>query len=212
MLLLIQLRWIAVVGQFITIAAVHWAMDVPLPVERLVLAPLLLIAINLASLAMLRRSRDITNGELLLALLFDVAALTWQLHLSGGLTNPFTALFLMQVVLGAILLNPWSSWAVVCATSLCLAILALNSQPLPLPPRYSGSPFGLYLRGSLVCFALVAVLLVLVVTRITRNLRESDAALADIRQQAAEETRIIRMGLLASGAAHELGTPSPRSR
>ncbi len=31
--------------------------------------------------------------------------------------------------------------------------------------------------------------------------------LAALRQRAAEEEHIVRMGLLASGAAHELGTP-----
>ena len=34
-----------------------------------------------------------------------------------------------------------------------------------------------------------------------------DAQLADLRQRAAEEEHIVRMGLLVSGAAHELGTP-----
>ena len=59
----------------------------------------------------------------------------------------------------------------------------------------------------LVCFVLDAALLVVFVTRINRNLRERDAQLADLRQHAAEEDHIVRMGLLASGAAHELGTP-----
>ena len=56
-------------------------------------------------------------------------------------------------------------------------------------------------------FVLNAALLVVFVTRINRNLRERDAQLADLRQRAAEEEHIVRMGLLASGAAHELGTP-----
>lgn len=43
--------------------------------------------------------------------------------------------------------------------------------------------------------------------RINRNLQERDAHLADLRRQAAEEDQIVRIGLLASGAAHELGTP-----
>jgi two-component system sensor histidine kinase RegB len=58
-----------------------------------------------------------------------------------------------------------------------------------------------------VCFVLDAVLLVVFVARITRNLRERDARLAGLKQNAAEEDHIVRMGLLASGAAHELGTP-----
>ena len=54
---------------------------------------------------------------------------------------------------------------------------------------------------------LVAGLLVLFVTRITAGLRARDARLAEIRTQAAEEEHIVRIGTLASGAAHELGTP-----
>jgi len=51
------------------------------------------------------------------------------------------------------------------------------------------------------------VLLVVFITRISGNLRQRDARLAAVRQRAAEEEHIVRMGLLASGAAHELGTP-----
>src|SRR5262249_50156754 len=36
---------------------------------------------------------------------------------------------------------------------------------------------------------------------------DQDRQLSAFRQQAAEELNIVRMGLLASGAAHELGTP-----
>src|SRR5207237_5915878 len=57
------------------------------------------------------------------------------------------------------------------------------------------------------CFLLNASLLVIFIGRIGRNLRQRDATLANLRQRAAEEEHIVRMGLLATGAAHELGTP-----
>ena len=63
------------------------------------------------------------------------------------------------------------------------------------------------MQGLFICFVLAAILLVFFVTRIDRNLRARDAHLASLRQQSAEEDHIVRMGLLASGAAHELGTP-----
>ena len=52
-----------------------------------------------------------------------------------------------------------------------------------------------------------AVLLAAFITRITHNVRTRDARLATLRQRASEEEHIVHMGLLASGAAHELGTP-----
>ena len=207
MALLIQLRWLAVGGQLATIGIVSGPMGISLERGPLLGAILVLIAINLASTALLRRGRAVTNAELTAALLFDVAALGWQLHHSGGLANPFASLFLLQVVIGAILLTPRSSWAIVAAALVALAALRIDPTPLVLPPAYAADPMGLYLKGSFVCFLLIAVLLVAFVTRISRNLRDSDAALAASRQRAAEEDHIVRMGLLASGAAHELGTP-----
>ena len=207
MSLLIQLRWLAVGGQLATIGVVIGLMGIALPLAPLIAAVAALIIVNIVSLALLGRGRPVTNIELTAALLIDVAVLAWQLHHSGGLSNPFASLFLLQVVIGAILLSPRSSWAIVAATLAALAALSVKPTPLLLPARYAGDPLGLYLQGSFVCFVLIAVLLVAFVTRISRNLRDRDAALAAARQRAAEEDHIVRMGLLASGAAHELGTP-----
>ena len=80
-------------------------------------------------------------------------------------------------------------------------------KPLPLPQDHALGIFSLYVQGMLICFILDAALLVIFITRIMQNMRSSAAALSDLRQRAAEEEHIVRMGLLASGAAHELGTP-----
>jgi len=207
MSLLIQLRWLAVGGQLATIQIVSSVLDISPPLAPLLGAIAVLITINLLSLFLLSRGRTVTNSELTAALLFDVAALAWQLHHSGGLANPFASLFLLQVVIGTILLTPRSAWMIVAATLAGIAALRVDPTPLVLPAPYADDPMALYLMGSLVCFVLIAVLLVAFVTRISRNLRERDAALATSRQRAAEEDHIVRMGLLASGAAHELGTP-----
>ena len=206
MWLLVQLRWIAGGGQLGTIGFVHFVMGVHLPLVPLFIAPLMLAGINLATYPLLDRRAAITNWELTVAMLADVAALAWQLHFTGGLANPFASLFLLQVVTGAMLLQPGSSWMIVGAASLALFAVAISPVPLDLPTGVN-DPFRLYLAGSLICFALIAVLLVLLITRIARNLREGDAERAAIRQRAAEEDHIVRMGLLATGAAHELGTP-----
>ncbi|HEY9236751.1 MULTISPECIES: ATP-binding protein [Phenylobacterium] len=207
MLLLTQLRWLAVVGQLVTIAVVEWGLGIRLPLFWLLLAPAGLTLVNLISVPILHRRRGASDQELLFALLIDVGALTWQLFLSGGATNPFAPLFLMQVVLGAVLLSPAYAWLLILVTSFCFAALGVFFEPLILPAVSERGLFGLYLQGSLACFVLIAVLLVLFVTRISQNLKARDAYLAGLRQQAAEQNHIVRMGLLASGAAHELGTP-----
>ncbi len=204
---LIQLRWFAVVGQVVTILVVHYGFAIRLPLDHMLQVLTCLALFNMVSLLRSRSHRRVTNGELFLALLVDVATLTAQLYLSGGATNPFVFLFLLQVTLGAVLLKPWSTWTIVVITSICFAGLALFSRPLALPLDHNRGLWSPYIQGMLVCFALNAALLVIFITRISRNLRARDARLADMRQRASEEEHIVRMGLLASGAAHELGTP-----
>jgi len=207
MLQLVQLRWLAVIGQLVTIAVVQLVVGIALPWRPMMMVLIGLLALNVASIILLRIRTGISGVELFAALLFDVGALTAQLYLSGGATNPFVSLFLLQVVLGSVLLDRRLSWVIVGVTSLCFAGLMIVNRPLAMPMNYPGDMLRLHVLGMWISFAIIAVLLVLFVTRISGNLRARDAYLADIRQQAAEQDHIVRIGLLASGAAHELGTP-----
>ena len=204
---LIQLRWVAVFGQITTIAFVTLGLGIQLPLPKMLAVLACLIAFNIGSQLRWHERQAATNRELFLALLVDVGTLTAQLYFSGGTTNPFAFLYLLQVTLSAVLLEAWSTWTIVIITIACLAGLSLFSEPLTLPadPRHSFPT--LYIQGMLICFALIAALLVIFITRIMRILHSGYAQLADLRQRAAEEEHIVRMGLLASGAAHELGTP-----
>ncbi len=207
MLQLIELRWIAVIGQITTIAGAILVFGVRLPLVQMLEVLACLIAFNVASHLRWHEHRPVTNNELFLALLVDVASLTMQLYLSGGTTNPFAFLFLLQVILSAVLLEAWSTWTIVGITLACLAGLSIFAKPLPLPFDHARGISSLYVQGMLICFVLNAALLVVFISRITTTLRAKAAQLADLRQRAAEEDHIVRMGLLASGAAHELGTP-----
>ncbi|MDB6002397.1 MAG: two component transcriptional regulator, sensor histidine kinase, partial [Rhizobacter sp.] len=204
---LIQLRWIAVVGQIATILVVHFGFQIRLPIDHMLAVLACLVGFNAASLLRWRGRREVTNGELFIALLVDVGTLTAQLYFSGGATNPFIFLYLLQVTLGAVLLRPGSVWTMVAVAGACFIGLTLFYRPLALAPEHARGLSSPYVSGLVLCFALNAALLVIFITRIGRNLRARDARLADLRQQAAEEEHIVRMGLLASGAAHELGTP-----
>ncbi|MHA6723663.1 ATP-binding protein [Sphingomonas sp. RS2018] len=203
---LIQLRWVAVVGQLVTILTVSLGLRVPLPLAPMLVVVALLAVANVIAGVLLPRHR-ITNVEILLALLLDMIALTAQLYLSGGTGNPFISFYLLQVVLGAILLEMWSAWVLVGVASLCYAGLSLRHVPLVYPPGLIPEVADLYTLGAWISFVLTGVLLGMFITRITRNLRARDRYLADLREHAAEEDGIVRMGLFASGAAHELGTP-----
>jgi two-component system sensor histidine kinase RegB len=207
LLQLIQLRWLAVAGQVVTIASVSRIFRIRLPLGQMAALLLFLVGLNLIGHLRLRARNSVSNGELFLALGLDMAALTGQLYLSGGATNPFISLYLLQIILGAVLLQAWSTWTLVALAAVCFAGLTVAYVPLQLPIESARSLFDLHIAGSLICFLIDTVLLVVFIGRINRNLRIRDAHLADLKRRAVEEDHIVRMGLLASGAAHELGTP-----
>jgi two-component system sensor histidine kinase RegB len=202
-----QLRWIAIGGQLLTILGVHFGMGIALPLQPMLLILALLCLVNLLGPLYWRRLRSIRQRHLLFSLLVDVAALTALLHLAGGIENPFVFLYLLHVVLAAVLLRPRARWLMVIVTTLCLLTLAILPSPVQLPIDPEAGLGSRYVQGLLLCFVLVAALLVVFMGRIGEILRARDARLAALRQRAAEEEHIVRMGLLATGAAHELGTP-----
>lgn len=213
LLLLVALRWIAVAGQIAAIFVAQAWLSIPLPLVEMGYVLLFLVALNLVSLALLRSHRVIDEKLLFTALLLDVAALTAQLYLSGGAVNPFVSLFLLQVILGAVLLPTSYVWALAGLAGLAFLWLIRFHRPMDLSAYglvgdHGRSSFlSLHLYGMFLCFLLAAGLTVLFVTRITANLRDRDRLLSDLQQRSVEEGHIVRMGLLASGAAHELGTP-----
>lgn len=204
---LVELRWLAVGGQLATIAVADGLMGVPLPTMQMLTLLALLALFNVASSARARGRLPVHEAELFGGLLMDVAVLTGQLYLSGGVRNPFIFLYVLQVALASVLLRPRYAWATLALASVGFVALTVWHEPLAIPTT-GGPEFSVqYAGGLLVCFLLDASLLVIFIERISRSLRERDERLAQLRQRAAEEEHIVRMGLLASGAAHELGTP-----
>lgn len=197
---LIQLRWIAVMGQVATIVFVHFGLGIALPLQPMAVILAILIAFNLFSMLRWRHRDEVSNESLFFSLLVDVFTFTAQLHFSGGVANPFVFLYLLQVVLAAVLLQPWASWTIAGITGFCFVLQITWASPVEIPPQF-------FVAGLLICFLLNAALIVVFINRISRILRTHDERLAALRQRAAEEEHIMRMGLLASGAAHELGTP-----
>ncbi|WP_255428024.1 ATP-binding protein [Ramlibacter cellulosilyticus] len=207
LLQLVELRWLAVAGQLLTVLVVQTLLQVELPVREMLTLLAILALFNVASWLRTRLSLPVVNAELFAGLLVDVAVLTGQLYYAGGITNPFIFLFLLQVAVASVLLRPRYVWALVAATTGAFIALTLWHRPLALSGLFDAVLSTDYVGGLLVCFVLNAALLVIFIGRISRNLRQRDEALAKLRQRAAEEEHIVRMGLLASGAAHELGTP-----
>lgn len=182
LLQLLKLRTIAMICQVIVILIAHYFLEIELPIKQMFLVVAGLAALSLLSLF----RKNFSDKTLFLELIFDVLALTAQLYFSGGASNPFISLFLLQVIIGAILLRTAHAWIIAALTIICYIWLGFNQQE-------HIHHFHLHLQGMLISYVLAAVLLLVFITRISKNLRERD--------------QMIRTAMLATSAAHELGTP-----
>ena len=113
---------------------------------------------------------------------------------------------LVLSALVAALTLPARSVAIVSAVAIA-AYSALMLHYLPLPLADASRATRLHLVGMWLIFVISATMIGWIIVRMTGLIRERDAALAAAREQALRDERVMAMGTLAAGAAHELGTP-----
>jgi two-component system sensor histidine kinase RegB len=145
------------------------------------------------------------GGELFGQLCVDLMALAVLLYLSGGAANPLISLLLIPVAVAALSLPGRLTAAV---TVLAVAIYSLLTWfYLPLSVGDAERAARLHLAGMWLTFVVSAAMIAWFVARMTASIRERDRRLAAAREQALRDERVVALGALAAGAAHELGTP-----
>ncbi|HSD61188.1 MAG TPA: ATP-binding protein [Burkholderiales bacterium] len=205
-LVLLRYLMVAVMGAALVLATevldMHWEGQ---PMS-LVLG--LLVAANLATHWRLRQAWPVANPEFFGHLLLDVLALTALLHWSGGSENPLVSLYLIPVVVAAAVLPAGYTWLMAALTVGCYTLLMWIRDPHPVHHHGDEASFiDVHLTGMWLTFAVSASLIALFVARMAHSLRERDQRLAAAREESLRNERIVALGTMAAGAAHELGTP-----
>lgn len=168
-----------------------------------------LILINCFSFYRYKSAKKISDKSLFFELLLDVIAFALQIYFSGGASNPFISLFLLQVIIAAILLKNFYSWMIGVITIIFYILLSLYHQHLHAFHEHSQMSgfFNLHLQGMLLSHIIASILLLIFINQIMKNLRERDEKIHLMKQDALEKNQMIRTAFLATAAAHELSTP-----
>jgi two-component system sensor histidine kinase RegB len=202
---LIQLRWWLLAGGTAALFAVPAWLDIPLPLAPLLAALALLAAFNAHAARRLSSGETLTGKALVVQVGVDLVVLGVLLFLTGGGANPLVSLLLLPVAAAALILPAVQAAAVAAAAVTVYSFLAVWFVPLQVGDP--GRATSLHLAGMWLTFVVSVALIAWLIVRMTASIRSRDAALADAREQALRDERVVALGALAAGAAHELGTP-----
>lgn len=199
------MRWFAVAGEFVLIVTARPLLGIDLPLAPMLAIVALLAGFNLATRRRLARGGGVPNSELFAQLCVDIAALTLLLFFSGGGANPLVSLYLPGIAIAAVVLPGRFAWGVVALSVAAYSLLVFVNIPLPVQDAERAT--RLHLAGMWLIFVASAALIAWFVARMAAAVRSRDLELAAAREEALRNERVVALGSLAAGAAHELGTP-----
>jgi len=205
---LVILRWIAIIGQYISISIVYLILNFELPFLYCSIIILLGVVTNFY-LQFVVKENQLSNIKSSSYLLYDLGQLSLLLFLTGGVTNPFIILLIIPAVVSSTFLNLRSTISLSIITILILIILTVSYLPLPHKmveelhfhvPEY-------YLYAIPLSIIIGLVFLTYFGARFGLESRKRSEALNKLELILAKEHELESIGLQAAAAAHSLGTP-----
>ncbi|ESY12803.1 MULTISPECIES: ActS/PrrB/RegB family redox-sensitive histidine kinase [unclassified Mesorhizobium] len=204
---LIRLRWLAIVGQSLAVLVIAYGLKFPLPVSLCFALVACSAWLNLVLTFRYPAAHRLTPFSAFFILTFDSLQLAGLLFLTGGLTNPFSVLMTVPVVISAASL-PLRLTAVLGALVMAAAtLLVFFHQPLP---WYEGAPLPMpfiYVAGIWMAVFSSIAFTAIYAFRVAEEARLLANALAATELVLQREQHLSALDGLAAAAAHELGTP-----
>jgi two-component system sensor histidine kinase RegB len=207
---LIGLRYAVAALLALAILSIRFVVDMPLPLTPALVGLAALLLINAFVHWQISKQRPVSEQELFLNFTAEVLALTGLLYFAGGSTNPLVSLYLLPLTVAANLLTRRHTWSLTLLTVIGYSLLLVwyvPFEPVAAEDSHEHPAFNLHVLGMWVIFVVSAALIAHYVSSMAQSLRERDRQLAHAREEALRNERIIALGTLGAGAAHELGTP-----
>jgi two-component system sensor histidine kinase RegB len=204
---LIRLRWLAIVGQSLTVLVVAYGLKFPLPVSLCFALIACSAWLNLVLTFRYPAAHRLTPFSAFVILTFDSMQLAGLLYMTGGLTNPFSLLMTVPVVISATSL-PLRLTAILGGLVMSAATLLVFVH-LPLP-WHEDAPLAMpfiYVAGMWMAVLSSIAFTAIYAFRVAAEARLLANALAATELVLQREQHLSALDGLAAAAAHELGTP-----
>ena len=213
---LINLRWIALVGQAVTLILAELFLSLDFYKPGLFVGLALTVMINLFLLTRFRKKTKHSTRVMASVLYGDVLILTLILFSSGGAHNPFTSFYLLQIVVGAIILPRSGAFGLIGLAFMSLACLYISDRFYHSSSDHDHDQHhissitithDLHVQGMVVALVLTGFFVVVSVSQLKDILKRRNLQLKKHQEQINRQQYFTSMAVMATGAAHELATP-----
>ncbi len=201
----VNLRWIGIIGQFITINTVAFIFKFEF---NFVLANIIVFAGALSNIFLFYffKKNQLQENISLVFLILDIVQLSLLLYISGGIINPFSIFLIIPSIFASNSLNIKTNILLIFLTISSIILLTIFHQELPSP--LNNYIFNNYYYYS-VPIALIVALIFLSFFALTfgNESKVRKDALDKIQEVISKEQELVSLGGQAAAAAHSLGTP-----
>ena len=200
------LRWIALIGQLLTIYFVHFFVGFNLP---LIFCSLTIFCGGLTNIFIQFnfKKNQLSNIESTILLFYDVIQLAVLIYLTGGVTNPFIVFLIVPALISSTLLNLASTLFLSIITIMSLVLLTFNYFPLPSEGNLHFHVPDYYIYSIPSALVIALIFLNYFGFRFGYEARRRGNALNRLELVLAKEQELESIGHQAAAAAHSLGTP-----
>ena len=202
----ISLRWIGIIGQFLSVNIVYFYFDFKFDFFLSNIIIFFGVLTNLYLIFKYNKSQ-LSDRSALIFLLIDIIQLAGLIYLTGGITNPFIIFLIIPSVFASSNLGLRTNLFLVLTTIIIIILLSFNYKPLPSPLslHFHVSPYYLYSIPLALIIALVFLNYFAIIFGSESRIRKE--ALNKMEEIMAKEHEMLSLGGQAAAAAHSLGTP-----
>ena len=202
----INLRWIGIIGQIISIYFVYFYLQFKFDFIYSNIIIFLGILSNIY-LTFIYKKTQLSERSALIFLLIDIFQLTGLIYLTGGIVNPFIIFLLIPSVFASSNLSFKTNFLIVGITTFVIIFLTFYSKTLPYPlnQHFHVDPYYYYSIPIALIIALVFLNYFAII--FGSESRKRKEALNKMEEVMAKEHEMLSLGGQAAAAAHSLGTP-----
>jgi two-component system, sensor histidine kinase RegB len=204
---IVRLRWLAVLGQSVTVIGAYWILGIDLPIGGCLAVISLSAWLNVALRIRYPASQRLQSHYAFIMLGYDVLQLAGLLYLTGGLENPFAFLLIAPVTVSASTLPPRITVALGGLAIIAATVLTDFHHPLPWFHHAKLSLPYPYVMGVWAAVVSGILFIGFYSWRTAEEARRMAEALAAAEMVLAREQKLSALDGLAAAAAHGLGTP-----